>query len=134
MHWSVIPIATVAFAGLGFSGPTAEFGDDQGDVVVVRMVDKSATEFVFEPADITVTPGQTVRFVQTGAMPHNVEFRDLPSGTNLGAAAMGPFLLMAGETYEVTIDDRFAPGTHKYVCTPHEIMGMVGTITVEAAQ
>ena len=36
--------------------------------------------------------------------------------------------------YEVTIDDRFAPGTHKYVCTPHEIMDMVGTITVEAAQ
>ena len=67
-------------------------------------------------------------------MPHNVEFRDLPAGTNLGAAAMGPFLLTAGETYEVTIDDRFAPGTHKYVCTPHEIMGMVGTITVEAAQ
>jgi plastocyanin len=135
MYRKVIPVAALAFAGFGFSGPTQETEiADSADVVVVKMVDKSATEFVFEPADITVSPGQTVRFVQTGAMPHNVEFRDLPAGTNLGAAAMGPFLLAAGETYEVTIDDRFAPGTHKYVCTPHEIMGMVGTITVEAAQ
>jgi plastocyanin len=45
---------------------------------------------------------------------------------------MGPFLLATGETYEVVIDDRFKPGTHKYVCTPHELMGMVGTITVES--
>jgi plastocyanin len=101
-------------------------------MVIVEMVDKSATEFVFEPKDITVTPGQTVRFVQTGFIPHNVEFRDGPDGTDLGPQAMGPFLLATGETYEVVIDDRFKPGTHKYVCTPHELMGMVGTITVES--
>jgi plastocyanin len=111
----------------------AQRADDVDDVVIVRMVDKSATAYVFEPESVTVVPGQTIRFVQTGVVPHNVEFRDGPDGTALGADAMGPFLLSAGETYEVIIDERFAIGTHKYVCTPHEIMGMVGTVTVEAA-
>ena len=53
------------------------------------------------------------------------------SGTDLGAARMGPFLLAKGQTYEVMIDARFSVGTHDYVCTPHEMMGMKGTITVQ---
>ena len=31
---------------------------------------------------------------------------------------------------DVVIDARFSTGTHEYVCTPHEMMGMKGTITV----
>lgn len=100
-------------------------------VVTVRMVDKSATEWAFEPADITVEPGTLVRFELAGTIPHNVEFKNSPSGTDLGNARMGPFLIMKGQTYEVMIDGRFAMGTHDYVCTPHEMMGMKGTITVQ---
>lgn len=99
-------------------------------VVVVKTVDISATSFAFDPADITVIPGDTVRFTQTTATPHNVEFRAVPAGTNLGAARMGPFLTSAGATYDVVIDARFATGVHNYVCTPHEAMGMQGTIAV----
>ncbi len=99
--------------------------------VTVRMVDKSATEYAFEPANITVAPGTLVRFELAGSVPHNVEFKSGPSGTDLGAARMGPFLLAKGQTYEVMIDARFAVGTHDYVCTPHEMMGMKGTITVK---
>ena len=100
-------------------------------IVTVRMVDKSATEYAFEPANITVAPGTLVRFELTGSIPHNVEFKKGPSGTDLGAARMGPFLLVKGQTYEVMIDARFSVGTHDYVCTPHEMMGMKGTITVQ---
>ena len=103
-----------------------------GRVVVVRMVDVSPTEFRFEPAAVTVAPGDTVRFEQTTVMPHNVEFRDVPDGTNLGAAQMGPFLTKPGETYDVVINSRFAAGVHHYVCTPHELLGMKGTLTVAA--
>jgi len=102
-------------------------------VVVVKAIDVSPTEFKFEPAAITVLPGDTVRFTQTTATPHNVEFRAVPAGTNLGSAKMGPFLVAAGATYDVVIDARFATGVHNYVCTPHEMMGMKGTITVAPA-
>lgn len=101
------------------------------EVVTVRMVDKSATEYAFEPAEITVAPGTIVRFELTGSIPHNVEFKDVPKGTSLGDAQFGPFLITTGQVYEITIDERFAPGKHKYVCTPHEMMGMTGVINVE---
>ncbi len=102
----------------------------RGQIIEVRTVDVSPTEYRFEPADITVRLGDTVRFIQSSPMPHNVEFRDVPEGTDLGDVRMGPYMTRAGETYDVAIDGRFVPGTHAYVCTPHETMGMKGTITV----
>lgn len=74
-----IPAALVI--GL-FSGTTAK--DDgttrEPETIIVKMVDKSATEYAFEPADITVRRGDIVRFVQTGSTPHNVEFKDVAEG------------------------------------------------------
>jgi plastocyanin len=101
-------------------------------VVVVKLVDISPTEYRFQPSDVTVAPGDTVRFEQMTPMPHNVEFREVPAGTKLGPAQMGPFLTKAGEVYVLAIDSRFAPGLHRFVCTPHETLGMKGTLTVAA--
>lgn len=123
--YAALLVAAVGGASLAWTdAPRA------GAVVVVKMVDVSATEYRFEPAEISVNPGDTVRFEQAGVMPHNVEFREGPAGVNLGAARMGPFLTKAGETYDVVIDARFPAGVHKYVCTPHEALGMKGSITV----
>jgi plastocyanin len=111
--------------------------------VVVNMVD-----FGFDPTEITVLPGDTVRFVQTTASPHNVEFRTVPEGAELAEnpvppaegpsgtlssppPKMGRYLTQVGETYEFLIDEHFAAGTYDYVCTPHETLGMTGTIVVE---
>ena len=125
-----------ALLGLGLLGstPSASAQNSEGhpEIVTVKMVDKSATEYAFEPAEITVAPGTIIRFEMTGFMPHNVEFKDVPSGTKLGAAQFGPFLTTEGQVYEIKIDERFAPGTHLYVCTPHAMMGMTGVINVEA--
>lgn len=108
----------------------AQSGDESG-TVVVKMVDRGGGQWRFAPANISVQKGDVVRFVQADIVPHNVEFKDTPKGTKLGDAAMGPFLMAKGETYEVEIDHRFAEGLHEYVCTPHVPMGMKGTITVE---
>jgi len=122
-----------ALAGLTLAFLPADKADDtRGEVIVVKMVDKSPTEYAFEPNVITAKHGDVIRFVQTSTTPHNVQFKDVPAGTNLGDAAMGPFLTAPDQTYEITIDDRFAAGEHKFVCTPHEFMGMTGTLTVEA--
>lgn len=102
-----------------------------GKLIVVKMVDVSATEYRFVPAAITANAGDTVRFEQTAAMPHNVDFRDVPATTKLGDSKTGPFLAAVGEKYDVVIDGRFGAGVHNFVCTPHETMGMKGSITVK---
>lgn len=125
-------LALVLLAGTAFTGTPAEDAPPPGeaDVVVVKMIEKSATSYAFEPASLQVEPGTLVRFVQEGAVPHNVEFKESPQGAELGEARMGPFLLQKGDTYEITIDGRFAAGDYRFVCTPHAAMGMVGELTV----
>ena len=101
-----------------------------GKLVTVRMVDFSPTKYRFEPAVIRAASGDTIRFVQTGVMPHNVDFRTLPAGVELGATTSGPYLLKKGQTYDLVIDDRFMVGEYAFVCAPHVALGMKGQITV----
>lgn len=143
MRW-VGMVATTAALILTVSPATAQEGALQKPrTVVVKMVD-----FGFEPATLMVSVGDTVRFVQATASPHNVEFRTVPEGAELAEipvppaegpsgtlssppALMGRYLTQVGETYEILIDEHFAAGTYDYACTPHETLGMTGTIVVE---
>lgn len=101
-----------------------------GRVVIVKTVEVSATSYRFDPAEVTVLPGDTVRFVQTSTMPHNVEFTKSPKGSKLGTAKVGPYLVAPNQTYDVPIDARFLAGQYQFVCTPHAILGMKGIIVV----
>ncbi|MDQ2766267.1 MAG: plastocyanin/azurin family copper-binding protein [Gemmatimonadota bacterium] len=94
------------------------------------MIDGGSYGMRFEPVRIVVHRGDIVRFVQRGGIPHNVEFRSVPPGTELAAQRVGPMLVTRGESYDVVIDSRFAPGKHVYVCGPHEVLGMAGIIYV----
>lgn len=120
-------------AGLLYALPAVPTGaTPEPTVHEVKMVDVSATEFKFEPADITVARGDIIRWIQTTATPHNVDLREGPDGTIPAVdTPVGPFMVTPDETYELVIGDEFADGTTKYVCTPHEYMGMVGSITVQ---
>ena len=130
MHRAVLVVAALASAFALNADSTAPAAG--GKVVLVKMVDVSPTEYRFQPAEISVQPGDTLRFEQAGAMPHNVEFRDIPIGTDLGAARSSPYLTRSGERYDLVIDSRFATGVHNFVCTPHESLGMRGILTVAA--
>lgn len=92
---------------------------------IVRMVG-----YTYEPAELTVNPGDTVRFIQEGTMPHNVQFTGMPQGVDLGAAVMGPYLLTVGDTYDLVIGEGFSTGSYDYVCTPHASLDMKGSIQV----
>lgn len=127
-----VTLAGVVCAGIALA--QGGNGVPKGRVVTVRMLDKSATEYLFEPAQVTVNPGDIVRFVQTGNMPHNVEFRDVPDNAALGDGKTGPYLTAPNQTYDVAIDERLPKGTYGFVCVPHEPMGMKGTIIVVAAK
>ena len=90
----------------------------QGQEVTVRMEDN-----FFAPANITVEPGTTVTWVQSGDNAHTTTSYDglWDSGLLEGGSE---------ETFSFTFDE---PGTYDYFCIPHEDLGMVGTVTVTDA-
>lgn len=117
----------LATAPLQAQGPNA---NSPVNVIEVKMVETSATEFAFSPAKIIVKPGTVVRFTQTKVNVHNVEFKSFPAGVDLGDLRVGQYLMSVDQVHEFTIDRRFLPGTYDYVCTPHAMMGMKGQIIV----
>lgn len=76
---------------------------------------------VFQPAQDTVSAGQTVTWTWTGANGHNVTFEAL-SDTSA---------TMSSGTYQVSFP---TPGTYRYRCTIHSgsfAGGMIGTVVVQ---
>ena len=122
----------------GLAGCVSGIVDDasfpEADVIVAPE-----DELVFDPAELSVSAGETVRwgFANAG---HNVSCRPkdadevaLPDGAE-PFASYSPgddpdvTLVQGGETYEHTFE---VPGEYTYVCIPHADSGMVGTIRVE---
>jgi plastocyanin len=101
---------------------------------LVAMVERGQYGIAFDPQRTTAALGDTVRFVQQGALPHNVMFRSFPSGAQLGAALEGPLVTAPGATYDLVLDHRFVPGKYLYVCVPHETLGMAGLLYVGPAE
>lgn len=83
------------------------------------------SNFQFSPANLTVTIGDTVRWVwvtgshttTSGTIPVNAASWDVPMNSS-----------STSFDYEVTVE-----GTYNYVCTPHAAFGMVGSITATGA-
>ena len=90
----------------------------QGQEVTVRMEDN-----FFAPANITVEPGTTVTWVQSGNNPHTTTSYD-------GLWDSGMIEGGSGGTFSFTFEE---PGTYDYFCKPHEDLGMVGSVTVSGA-
>jgi plastocyanin len=102
-------------------------------MLVVKLVDRGgATPYAFEPAITVAQRGDTVRFIETAGVMHNVHFTKQASGAKLGNAATGPYLTTKGQTYDVVIDARFADGKYEFVCEPHEAIGMKGALVVRS--
>jgi manganese oxidase len=127
-------VGAAAMAGVVlFSGCTlAGRAEEAGRTVVVTMVEEGG-EMRFEPARIEARRGDVIRFVQEGAIPHNVQFvrNTAPAGVELAEYWTGPYLSRRGETYEVLVDERFLDGEYGFVCTPHVAMGMTGSLVVD---
>ncbi|NBC07710.1 MAG: PKD domain-containing protein, partial [Bacteroidetes bacterium] len=82
-------------------------------------------DFDFFPKDISVSPGDTVRFEWTGAVAHTTT-----SDATAGPSSWDSGLLDQGATYDVVLDEI---GIHPYYCIPHGApggIGMAGSIEV----
>ena len=110
--------------------PAAAPAAAQGNVVEVHMVTTpDGASGHFEPANVTVKKGDTVRFITDGKTVHNASF---PPAENVGKSNLpppGPYLTTPNQNYDlpVTMD----AGTYNFQCDPHSAMGMKGVLTVQ---
>ncbi|SRR5579883_2572106 len=90
---------------------------------------------VFQPANLTVKPGDTVKWVINKVPPHNIIFDDkaIPGNDKALAKSLShPQLEMTpGQGYELTIPKDLPAGDYSYFCAPHRGAGMVGKLTVQ---
>jgi plastocyanin len=126
---ALLAIMIVASGAIFAASPAA------AKTVVVKMGADSGM-LVFDPANISVQAGDTVKWLNNKLPPHNVVFDDkqIPGGSKELADSLSHKDLMfaPGETYEVTFSGDMPAGTYGYYCEPHRGAGMVGQITVES--
>ena len=100
---------------------------------------KMMSQLRFEPAEVTITRGGTITWVNASPIPHTStgdpeknpvkdtrpELAQLPPE----AEPWDSGLLNEGQSFSHTFT---VVGEYKYFCIPHVLSGMLGTITVEA--
>ncbi|WP_284011294.1 halocyanin domain-containing protein [Haloarcula pelagica] len=106
-----------------FDGETVDrTGQDSVEISVGAQGNNGA--FAFDPPAVRVSPGTEVVWTWTGA----------GGGHNVVSAGDGPLnsgdpVSESGTTYSHTFEDT---GIYRYVCTPHEALGMKGAVVVGA--
>ncbi len=96
----------------------------------VTVVVGPGNELAFEPADITIERGTTVRWVWEGDN-HNVVVDSQPDGADWQGTPGGEEeFYNAGYEYSHTFE---TVGIYDYYCTPHQSAGEVGSIEVVEA-
>lgn len=111
-----------------------------GATVDVNM-ELVGTTYKYDPSVLTVKAGDVIKFHDKSGGPHNVAFdpAGIPSGSAsvidgaLGPTKMAPLtgaLLLEAESVFALNTAGFPAGKYAFHCTPHQALGMVGTLTV----
>jgi plastocyanin len=93
--------------------------------VTVKMGSRKG--LVFDPASVTVKPGDTIRFEVGNLPPHNVIFDTKNKALD---AQLSHKALANSGSFDIIIPANTPPGTYTYFCLPHRGAGMVGKIQV----
>ena len=133
------PAATPTPSGPVAAGTPAPI---TGKTVEIKMLG-DATGYKFEPAAVTISAGDAIKFVVVAGGPHNVafdpaQFTDASVKTQLDAnfgsdkmAELSSGLKMnPGDAITISFGG-IKPGTYTFNCTPHLAMNMKGTVTVK---
>ena len=81
----------------------------------------SGGNLIFSPNELTISAGDTVKFINGELPPHNMVVKDHPELSHTDLAFMG------GESFEVTFPES---GDYEFQCDPHAGAGMKGVIHV----
>lgn len=110
-----------------------------GKVHTVNMVGDEKG-YRYEPATLTVAPGDGIDFIMISGGPHNVTFdaatvpedvkaqlmANMPNSADLAS----PMLMTANEKWTLSLGN-IKPGKYGILCTPHLAMGMKMELTVQ---
>lgn len=127
---AVTPAAPAAGTAAPITGTTHEVnmvGDDKG--------------YRFEPATLTVAPGDGIKFIMVSGGPHNVAFDPATVPEDMKAQLQAnlpnspgnldsPMMMNANEAWTVSMGG-IKPGKYGVICTPHLAMGMKMEVTVQ---
>jgi len=113
----------LGFCFLGFQSTSIAVESEFSDDTVVITVD--STNLQFSPSEVTISEGQTVRFFWSG------EFLEHNAVDQGGLFRTGD--PETGVDYSFTFD-KGTNNTYDFICEPHELLNMVGTIIVEPAE
>ncbi|WP_435332588.1 plastocyanin/azurin family copper-binding protein [Haloarchaeobius sp. TZWWS8] len=103
-------------------------GEDEGyDAPKNTVLVGPEGEYLFAPAEITVSAGTTVTW-DWKSLQHNVFVRSQPADAEWQGTGDQTKTYDPPHTYEFEFT---VPGTYEYVCTPHENLGMTGTVVVK---
>jgi plastocyanin len=93
-----------------------------------EIVDISIRDNSFNPAEVTITEGDTVRWTHNGFQPHTTTSG--LDGDNVDGLWDSGTLFFIGQTFSLTFN--VPEGTFPYHCTFHWGTGMKGTIIVQS--
>lgn len=95
----------------------------------------TASGFAFTPPDVTIQMGDTVHWMWVSGS-HTVTSGTGAADPNVGALFNASLNITSPDFY-VTFGELAgtdSAGVYPFHCTPHEFLGMTGTVTVEALQ
>ena len=132
---SIIILASVVMLVIGslvFSSP-AEAVEH-----VIKMGPNKKPPYVFSPSEVTVQPGDTVKFIQVNSR-HNVMFdtsskkiKDRTQRKIFKKLSHRKLLKKKNDQIFITIPDNAKPDTYDFFCTPHKSSGMKGKLIVKS--
>lgn len=107
----------------------------QGAAATPAAVVEMTEELRFQPPVVTVDQGQAVEWRNRSGFVHTVTA--VPEAAMVrrhvalpaGAEAFSSDEILPGQSYSRRFE---APGVYRYICNPHEMSGMTGTIIVQA--
>jgi plastocyanin len=93
-----------------------------------ETVDIAIRDNSFDPAEVTITEGDTVQWTHNGFQPHTTTSG--LDGVNVDGLWDSGTLFFLGQTFSITFN--VSEGTFPYHCTFHWASGMKGTIIVQS--
>ena len=110
---------------------TVEGETAKGTVHTVKMITTSDGKNIFDPAELHIKVGDTVRWVNESGVHTTTAYHPkygkelkIPEGAEPWDSGI---VTQVGAAFEYTFK---VSGTYEYFCMPHEALGMVGKITV----
>lgn len=114
---ATLPASPTAQSNAGNSVVAGPYG------AVVDATDANGADPRFEPATVTITVGESVKFVNTGAAAHMATGSNGSSSGTFNTGNLNPGQSATTPAFET-------PGVYTYHCAYHQALGMVGTIVV----